>query len=92
MVMNYPNRSALTLLLKLRFYIVDDCRWEEDMNRLLRKELEAQMLKASARLSLEELNASKPKEYLEAFYDGYMFRSEMINLANDIYFRGDKRD
>jgi hypothetical protein len=62
------------------------------MNQLLNVELEAIMIYASAQLSLKELNETKPKEYFEAFYDGYMFRSEIMGLLDEIYSRGDDLD
>ena len=56
------------------------------MNQLIRKDMEAHMVNASALLWLEELKATKSPEYIEAFYDGYMFRCEMIQRLNEIYF------
>jgi len=56
------------------------------MNQLLSKEIEAQMVDASVELYLKELQTSKSKEYMEAFYDGYMFSFEMIKHMNRIYF------
>jgi hypothetical protein len=62
------------------------------MNQLLDRELEALMIYASAQLSLKELNETKTEEYLQAFYDGYMFRSEIMSRLDEIYFLSDDFD
>ena len=62
------------------------------MNELPCKALEIHMVGASAQLWLEELSESKPKEYLEGFYDGFMFRSEIISRLTEICFDGDDLD
>ena len=56
------------------------------MNQLLSKDIEAHIVNASALLWLEELKVTQTPEYIKAFCDGFMFRSEMIRRLREIYF------